>query len=123
MKRTQQGPSQTQQDGGQARVGVVLASSILGALLIGIVLVSHEHCVPGGGERRQRSRSPRPNADAVHRIAHAMREPSYAWMIIARPATSADEPPVVTAKPKADTPSAFDVYAIDVHGSVVTEPV
>ena len=60
---------------------------------------------------------------AAPRMAQPMREPSYAWMIIARPATSADEPPVVTAKPKADTPSAFDVYAIDVHGSAVTEPV
>ena len=28
---------------------VVLASFVLGAVLIGLVLINHEHCVPGGG--------------------------------------------------------------------------
>jgi len=43
-------------------------------------------------------------------------------MIIARPATSPDEPPVVTVSEPLVAP-LLDVYATDVHGSAVTEPV
>ena len=57
-------------------------------------------------------------------MAHAMRPPSQLWMIIVRPDTSADEPPVSTLSVPVLVPSmVFVLYAIDVHGSVVTLPV
>ena len=30
--------------------GLVLLSFMFGALVLGLVLIDHEHCVPGGGE-------------------------------------------------------------------------
>ena len=52
-----------------------------------------------------------------------MREPSYAWMIIARPFTSAPVAPVLTTTLPLVMPLASEVYAIVVHGSDVTDPV
>ena len=57
------------------------------------------------------------------RMAHAMREPSCAWMIIARPLTSVESAPVSTLKLPVLVPSALAVYAIAVHGSAETAPV
>ena len=62
-------------------------------------------------------------AAAAPSSAQPMREPSYAWMIIARPVTSSAVPPVLTTTRPIVTPLAFDVYAIVVHGSDVTVPV
>ena len=56
------------------------------------------------------------------RMAHATRAPVWSWMIIVRPATSADSPPVSTLSVPLLEPSAADVYEIDVHGSDVTAP-
>ena len=59
---------------------------------------------------------------AAPRIAQPMRVPAKSWMIIARPATSPEEPPVVTVSEPLVAPP-IDVYTTDVHGSEVTEPV
>ena len=52
-----------------------------------------------------------------------MREPSYAWMISARPSACCDVAPVSTTTVPLAAPDDDDVYAIDVHGSDVTAPV
>ena len=53
--------------------------------------------------------------------AHATRLPSYAWTIIAFPATSAASYPVVTDTVPLALPDESDVYPMLVHGSVETE--
>jgi len=52
-----------------------------------------------------------------------MREPSCPWMIIALPLTSLESAPVSTLTLPELLPLESDVYATDVHGSAVTEPV
>jgi hypothetical protein len=63
-------------------------------------------------------------ADAtVFSVAHATRDPSYAWTTTALPDTSADVPPVSTETVPLVDPDAVDVYWTVVHGSDVTAPV
>ena len=67
--------------------------------------------------------APSADCEPVLRMPQAMRLPSYACTMNARPTRLDEGAPVSTVTVADAVPSDAEVYAIDVHGSVVTAPV